>query len=184
MRALIDDLLKYSRVGMSGTSLQPIDCGATLKVVLSNLEVAVSESGARIDLGQLPEIVADSRQMEQLFQNLLANALKFRGQNAPEIQVSAQRCNAEGTQRPGWEFSVRDNGIGLEPRFAEKIFLIFQRLHQRGEYEGTGIGLAVCKKIVERHGGTIWVDSQPGAGATFRFTIPDQTPSAGEEAGT
>jgi len=171
MRALIDDLLKYSRVGTRREPFTLTDCGATLDVVRSNLEVAIAESGARIDVGPLPIIMADGRQLEQLFQNLLANAIKFRGERAPEIQVSAQRCN-DG-HPPGWQFTVRDNGIGLDPRFAEKIFLIFQRLHQRGEYPGTGIGLAVCKKIVAGHGGAIWVESQPGAGATFHFTVAD-----------
>jgi light-regulated signal transduction histidine kinase (bacteriophytochrome) len=163
-------------------------------MVTANLEVAIYESGAHRDQS-LPKVVADERQMEQLFQNLVANAIKFRGEAAPVVRVSARRfddltatgLHGDGNGPPGWMFSVSDNGIGIDPQFANKIFLIFQRLHHRNEYPGTGIGLALCKKIVERHGGHISVDSLPGNGATFRFTIPDkingQSPHAvvGEE---
>jgi signal transduction histidine kinase len=177
MRALIDDLLKYSRVGTRGAPFAPTDCNAILDAVLSNLEVAIEESGAEVQVDELPTLVADPRQLEQVFQNLIANAVKFRGEAAPQVTVSARRYEEEsldGRLSSGWKFSISDNGIGLDPQFAEKIFLIFQRLHHRGEYGGTGIGLAVCKKIVERHGGRISVESKPGTGATFQFTIPDR----------
>lgn len=181
MRTLIDDLLKYSRVGTHCAPFAAADCQAIVNVARANLEVAIAESGARVEIEPLPTILADERQLEQLFQNLLANAIKFRGEAPPQIHVAARRFDdlrASGLHRdddsgPGWMFSVRDNGIGLDPQFASKIFMIFQRLHQRGEYAGTGIGLAVCKRIVERHGGRISVESSPGAGATFHFTIPD-----------
>jgi signal transduction histidine kinase len=174
MRALIDDLLKYSRVGTRGNDFTPADCGAIVDLALANLEVAIAESRAQVRVDPLPSVLADPRQVEQLFQNLLANAIKFRSQIPPQISVTACRdADSSNGQRPSWHFKVSDNGIGLDPQFADKIFLIFQRLHQRGEYAGTGIGLAVCKKIVERHGGRIWVESQPGQGATFHFTIPD-----------
>ncbi len=195
MRTLIDDLLKYSRVGTRGTEFAPIDCGKVLNVISANLEVAIAESGAELRIDPLPTIIADERQFEQLFQNLLANAIKFRGESNPVVHVSARHfddltttpLHNGGHSHPGWMFSVRDNGIGIDPQFASKIFLIFQRLHQRNEYPGTGIGLAVCKKIVERHGGRINVDSKPGEGATFRFTIPDKInghpvrPNSGKE---
>jgi signal transduction histidine kinase len=177
MRALIDDLLKYSRVGTRGAPFVPTDCNAVLDVVQSNLQVAIQESGAAVEVDRLPTVIADRRQLEQVFQNLIANAVKFRSATTPQVRVSAQRYDDEspdGVRSRGWMFSVSDNGIGLDPQFAEKIFMIFQRLHHRGEYGGTGIGLAVCKKIVERHGGRISVESQSGAGAVFRFTIPDK----------
>jgi light-regulated signal transduction histidine kinase (bacteriophytochrome) len=127
----------------------------------------IEESGASVDWDQLPEVWVDQTQFIQLFQNLVGNAIKFRQkETAPQIYVSAEDSGAE------WLFSVKDNGIGIDPRHADRVFQIFQRLHTRAEYPGTGIGLAVCQKVVERHGGKIWVESEPGAGSTFRFTIP------------
>ena len=131
-----------------------------------NLEVAIAESDAEISFGSLPSLSADTSQMAQLLQNLIGNAIKFRGDSPPRIRVEATR------ESDDWRFSVQDNGIGIDPRYSDRIFQVFQRLHGIGQYPGTGIGLAVCKKIVERHQGNIWVESQPDAGATFFFTIP------------
>jgi light-regulated signal transduction histidine kinase (bacteriophytochrome) len=165
MKQLIEDLLAYSRVGTRGRELQATDCGAALARALANLRAAQEASGATVTHGALPEIVADPQQLAQLFQNLIGNAMKFRGEEPPRIHVACE-------QRPDvWVFTVRDNGIGLDPQYAERIFMMFQRLHTKAEYPGTGIGLAICKKIVERHGGRIWVESQPGKGCTFGFTI-------------
>jgi light-regulated signal transduction histidine kinase (bacteriophytochrome) len=116
--------------------------------------------------------MADSSQLRQVVQNLIGNAIKFRGERPPRVQVSAEPSVEAGSDRPRWLFAVRDNGIGIEPQYAERIFVLFQRLHTRADYPGTGIGLAICKKIVERHGGHIWMESQPGEGTTFFFTIP------------
>ena len=166
MQQLINDLLAYSRVGTKGGEFVPIDCELVLDRVMSNLRAATDESGAAITRDPLPSIVADSSQLGQLFQNLVGNAIKYRNEAPPVVHVGAQRKNGE------WLFSVSDNGIGIEPQFAERVFAIFQRLHTKAEYPGTGIGLAVCQRIVERHGGRIWVESELGRGATFRFTIP------------
>ncbi len=133
---------------------------------LANLKVPIEESGAVVDRGPLPTVMADKLQIGQLLQNLIGNAIKYHGDEPPRVHVSAEQ---EGNE---WVFSVRDNGIGIDPQFAERIFVIFQRLHNREKYPGTGIGLAICKKIVERHGGRIWLESQVGSGATFYFTIP------------
>lgn len=187
MKALLDDLLTYSRVGTRGMSLESTDCLAVLEDVLANLQVAIKESGAVITHDVLPTIMADASQFVQLFQNLVSNAIKFRSKEPPRLHISAKSI-AEGGRRKaglkseirnlkseikdGWLFSVRDNGIGIEPEYAERIFQIFQRLHTRTEYSGTGVGLAICKKIVERHGGHIWVESEPGRGSTFYFTMP------------
>jgi PAS domain S-box-containing protein len=168
MQQLINDLLAYSRVRTRGKEFEPTDCEAVLQGVLANLQTAIGESGAVITHELLPVVMADAWQLTQLFQNLIANAIKFHGEEPSRVQVSAER---DGNQ---WVFTVRDNGIGLEPEYAERIFLIFQRLHSRAEYPGTGIGLAICKRIVERHGGHLWVESQPGQGSTFFFTIPDR----------
>lgn len=168
MQALINDLLAYSRVGTRGKPFVPADCAAVLAGVLADLNVALQESGAVVTHAALPSVRADATQLMQLFQNLIANAIKFRGERPPEIRVGAERGAGE------WVFSVRDNGIGIEPQYFERVFGVFQRLHTRREYPGTGIGLAICKKIVERHGGRIWVESQPGQGSTFYFTLPDR----------
>jgi PAS domain S-box-containing protein len=165
MQRLINDLLTYSRVGTKGKEFEPTDCERVFEHSLKNLQVAIEEQEAVITHDPLPTVMADHVQLGQLFQNLIGNAIKFRGKEAPHIHLSA-RSNGNG-----WLFSVRDNGIGIALEYAERIFIIFQRLHNREEYPGTGIGLAVCKKIVERHGGHIWVESDPGKGATFYFTI-------------
>ena len=167
MQRLIEDLLTFSRVGTRGKGFEPADCNELLGRAVGNLRMAIEESGAFVGHDELPTVRADASQLTQLFQNLLGNALKFRA-GSPRILVSARKRGSE------WVFSVRDNGIGIDPKFRDRIFVIFQRLHGRGEYPGTGIGLAVCKKIVERHGGKIWVESEPGKGATFFFTLPGE----------
>jgi light-regulated signal transduction histidine kinase (bacteriophytochrome) len=167
MQRLINDLLAYSRVGTRGKPFQPEDANAILRQARDNLAKAIEDSGAIIFHDPLPTVKGDEVQLIQLFQNLLANAIKFHGQETPQIQVSAEINGRE------WVFAVKDNGIGIAPEHQERIFSIFQRLHQRSEYPGTGIGLAICKKIVERHGGRIWVESQNQAGSTFFFTIPE-----------
>jgi light-regulated signal transduction histidine kinase (bacteriophytochrome) len=166
MQRLIRDLLEYSRVGTHGKAPAPIDAGAALDNALANLHGAITEGGIQVERGPLPVVAADETQLAQLFQNLIGNAIKFRQGDAPRVSVSAQRVG------PEWQFTVADNGIGIEPQYGERIFVLFQRLHTREEYPGTGIGLAICKKIVERHGGRIWVESEAGNGSTFRFTLP------------
>ena len=166
MQTLINHLLSYSRVGTRGKGFETTDGNAVLKAALANLAAAIAESGAVITHDELPLIRADAAQLTQVLQNLIGNALKFRGAAPPAIHLGVQRRQAE------WLFSVRDNGIGILPDYFDRIFVIFQRLHTRNEYPGTGIGLAICKKIVERHGGRMWVESQAGAGSTFFFTIP------------
>jgi PAS domain S-box-containing protein len=166
MQRLIEDLLAYSRVGTRGAALVSTDANALLERVIASLKLAIEESGASVTSDRLPTIPADPGQLEHVFLNLVSNALKFRGAEPPRVHVSAARTNGD------WRFSVQDNGIGLEPQYFERIFVIFQRLHARTDYPGTGIGLAIAKKIVERHGGRIWVESQPGCGATFFFTLP------------
>jgi len=168
MHSLINDLLTYSRVGTRGKSLEPTDSETVLHLSLNNLRTAVEESGAELSYDSLPKVMSDSSQLEQLFQNLIGNAIKFRGKEPPRIHISA---SPNGNR---WVFSVRDNGIGIESEFKDRIFVIFQRLHGKDKYPGTGIGLAVCKKIVERHGGRIWVESELGKGATFYFTLPKE----------
>ena len=165
MQGLINDLLAYSRVGARVKGFEPTDCSAVLDQALADLKAAIEKSGAVVTYDPLPAVMADNSQLVQLFQNLIGNAIKFHVE-APRIHVSAEQKGKE------WVFSVRDNGIGIEPQYAERIFVIFQRLHTREDYPGTGIGLAICKKIVERRGGRIWVESQPGTGSTFYFTIP------------
>ncbi|NTW98516.1 MAG: GAF domain-containing protein [Geobacteraceae bacterium] len=166
MRSLINDLLSYSRVMRSNSELAETDSSKVLSRVLRDLELIIQETNAEITCGPLPVIQASQSQLGQLFQNLIGNAIKYRGVAAPKVAINAVR------QRNNWLFSVTDNGIGIAPEFYERIFTIFQRLHTRTEYPGTGIGLAVCQKIVERHGGKIWVESTIGRGSTFFFTIP------------
>ena len=168
MKTLISDLLAYSRVGTRGQPFELVDCSEVMKRVLKNLKVVIDEKHATVTYDPLPQIMADPTQMSQLFQNLISNAIKFHGANPPSVHISAER------QNDMWLFSVRDNGIGIEPQYAERIFVIFQRLHNRADYPGTGIGLAICKKIIERHGGMIWVASEIDNGSTFCFTIPDR----------
>jgi PAS domain S-box-containing protein len=165
METLINDLLAYSRIASQAQPLVQTNGATVLVNVLANLQVALAESGAVVTHDELPVVEADPTQLAQVFQNLIGNAIKFRGARTPVIHVSAE--NHEGT----WTFAVADNGIGIEPQYYDRIFQVFQRLHTRTEYQGTGIGLAVCKKIVERHGGSIWIESQPGTGSTFRFTL-------------
>ena len=165
MYQLVNDLLAYSRVGTRGNPFELVDCEEVFHKSVNNLKVAVEESGAVVTHDPLPKAVADFLQLEQLFQNLIGNGIKFRGEESPRVHVSA-RPNGDY-----WVFSVRDNGIGIPPEYKERIFVIFQRLHVRNKYPGTGIGLAICKKIVERHGGRIWVESEPEKGATFYFTL-------------
>jgi light-regulated signal transduction histidine kinase (bacteriophytochrome) len=166
MQRLIYDLLSYSRVGTRGKPPEAVPADAALDRALDNLKIAVEESRAVVERDPLPTITADDVQLTQVFQNLIANALKFRGDESPRVRVA---CEARGNE---WIFSVRDNGIGIDPQYLERIFIIFQRLHKRGQYPGTGIGLAMCKKIILRHGGRIWVESEPGKGSTFYFSLP------------
>jgi len=212
MYTLINDLLAYSRVGTCGREFEPTACEAVLATTLANLKAPIEENEAVVTHDPLPSVMANETQLVQLFQNLIGNALKFRGEHPPQIHVSAQKTEEfrdssstsqvakddgleistqqSAIQNPNfkvgnpksaignpqsseWVFSVRDNGIGIDPEHAKRIFVIFQRLHGKGEYSGTGIGLAVCKKIVERHRGRIWVESEPRQGTTFYFTIPD-----------
>ena len=170
MQRLILDLLAYSRVNTAGRQFEPTAMETVLKAALNNLTNAVKESQAIITHDPLPAVMGDDKQLAQLFQNLLSNAIKFSGAQPPRIHISAKQTDGE------WLFSVRDHGIGLDPQYADRIFVIFQRLHTREEYPGTGIGLAICKKIVERHGGRMWVESELGKGATFYFTLRDEEP--------
>jgi PAS domain S-box-containing protein len=168
MQTLIRDLLSYSRVGTQTQTFALTDSGAVLERAIANLQMAIAESVAVITHDPLPEVMVDPSQFAQLFQNLIGNAIKFRSDQPPQIHVSAQHIE------DAWQFSVRDNGIGIEPEYTERIFVIFQRLHRRADYPGTGIGLAICRKIVERHGGCLWIESEPGQGSVFYFTIPDR----------
>lgn len=165
LQTMINGLLEYSRVDRSGKSLEPADCGVILERAITNLKVAITESSAVITHDPLPTVMADDTQLLHVFQNLIANAIKFRGNEPPHIHISVTRNENE------WTFSVRDNGIGIDPEYNERLFNIFKRLHGR-EYPGIGLGLSICKKIINRHGGKIWVESEPGKGATFYFTIP------------
>jgi light-regulated signal transduction histidine kinase (bacteriophytochrome) len=166
MQRLINGLLQYSRVGTQGKPFQLVQCDTILNKALANLQMLLTESGAEVTHDPLPTLMADSTQLLQLFQNLIDNACKFRDDTAPHIHISAR------PERSQWLFSVRDNGIGIDPEYAERIFIIFQRLHSREEFPGTGLGLAICKKIIERHGGKIWVEFGNRKGTTFCFTIP------------
>ena len=166
MKQLIEDLLVYSRVGTRGKDFQPVDVEVPLRNALTNLRKSIEEASAAITWDPLPAAAGDDTQLAQLFQNLIGNALKFRSTSVPRIHISSKE------NEQGWEVAVTDNGIGIEPQYYERIFMVFQRLHNKTEYPGTGIGLAICKKVVERHGGRIWVESKPGEGSSFRFTIP------------
>jgi PAS domain S-box-containing protein len=166
MQILINDLLKYSRVGSRGQLLEQVDCEVVLQNVLRNLQVAIAEHKAVITHDVLPQVNADITQLTQLFQNLIGNAIKFHGEDPPNIHMGIEQRNDK------WLFSVCDNGIGIESQYVDRIFVIFQRLHNRTDYPGTGMGLAICKKIVERHSGNLWVESTPKQGSTFYFTLP------------
>lgn len=166
MQKLIHDLLAYSRVTTHGQSFKEIDARDSCAEALRDLAHAIADAGARVTVGTLPRVRADPTQLTHLFQNLVGNALKYRNARKPEICVSARNEGAFVI------FSIQDNGIGIEPQYCERIFQMFQRLHTAKEYSGTGIGLALCRKIVERHGGRLWVESTPGEGSTFLFSLP------------
>ncbi len=172
MQALIKDLLAYSRVGMRSKPFEPADCQGILEQILRDLRITIEASDAVITHDSLPVVMGDATQLSQLLQNLIGNAIKFRGQRPPEIHVGAERRGAE------WTFTVRANGIGIDAQYFKRIFFIFQRLHTQAEYPGTGVGLAICKRIVERHGGRLWVESEPGEGSTFYFTLLEDITSA------
>jgi len=166
MQNLINDLLEFSRVTTRAGEPEPTDSALVLNQVLSNLELYIKENKATVSHDPLPEVMADSTQLAQVFQNLIINGIKFHREEASRICISAEKKAGE------WLFSVKDNGIGIDPQYSEKIFELFKRLHNKEEYPGTGIGLAICKKIVGRHGGRIWVESELGEGSTFYFTLP------------
>ena len=168
MQGLIQDLLAYWRTGTNGKALREVSGDDALKEALTNLRRTIGESGAVVTHDRLPVIQTDDTQLTQVFQNLVGNAIKYRSAEVPRVHVSARKNGG-----PGWIFSVRDNGLGIDPQYFERIFILFQRLHGRNEFEGTGIGLAICKKILERLGGRIWVESQPGKGSTFHFALPE-----------
>jgi PAS domain S-box-containing protein len=168
MKQLIEDLLAYSRVGTRGRDFKPVKLEAVIARARTNLRAAMEESGAQLTHDALPEVEADEPQLVQLMQNLVGNAIKFRAAASPQIHVSAVERENE------YEIAVKDNGIGIEPQYFERIFMVFQRLHDKGQYPGTGIGLAICKKVVDRHGGRIWLDSAPGRGSSFHFTLPKE----------
>lgn len=172
MQRMIEDLLAFSRISTRNLRRRRVGIDQVVDTALANLRTALQESGATIERGTLPELLCDPSLLSQLFQNLVGNALKFRGQAPPLIRISA-------TPEPeAWQFAIQDNGIGIEPQHFHRLFRIFQRLHTRREYPGTGIGLAICHRIVERHGGRIWIESAPGAGSTFRFTLLDKDVAA------
>ncbi|HEX2333195.1 MAG TPA: PAS domain S-box protein [Burkholderiales bacterium] len=168
MKQLIEDLLAYSRLGTKGVDFKRVSADAALRRALFSLRTAIEETGAMVTRDPMPTLAADEIQLGQLFQNLIGNALKFRSASVPRINIAVKESTEE------YSFEVRDNGIGIEPQYYERIFMVFQRLHNKGEYPGTGIGLAICKKVVERHGGRIWVESRPGEGSSFFFTLPKE----------
>jgi signal transduction histidine kinase len=165
MQSLIHDLLGFSRIGDNGAELKATDCNPLLETALLNLAAAIQESGARIVHDRMPTVMANGPQLQQVFQNLIGNGIKFRGSEPPAIKISAEQKNAE------WIFAVSDNGIGIAAEQAKTVFVMFQRLHNRDEYAGNGIGLAICKKVIERQGGRIWLESPPQGGTTFKFTL-------------
>lgn len=166
MKRLINDLLAYSRVGKQDIGFKPVDCGTVLQAAISNLETLIKEQQAVVTHDGLPTVTGHESQLLQVFQNLIGNSIKYQREKPVKVHVGVE------LQKDHWLFSVRDNGIGIDPQFAEQIFDVFRRLHTAAEYSGTGIGLSICKKIIERHGGTIWVESELGEGSTFYFTFP------------
>jgi signal transduction histidine kinase len=176
MRELVDSLLAHSRVGLPA-QIGPIDCEALLDKILAGFKTAIAESGATVTHDPLPVVEGDAGQLEQVFSNLLSNALKFRGQEAPRVHVGVAGRGDE------WEFSVHDNGIGVPPRYAMQIFEMFERLHSHAQFPGTGMGLAICRKVVENHHGRIWLDADNGTGAKFVFTLPRSGGRRGAERG-
>jgi light-regulated signal transduction histidine kinase (bacteriophytochrome) len=169
MRVLIEDLLAYSRAGTNGKALHKVSSDNALKEALTNLRATIQESGAVVTHDLLPVITTDGTQLTQIFQNLVGNAVKYHGVAAPLVHVSAAKNGGNE-----WIFSVRDNGMGIDPQYFDRIFVLFQRLHGQTEFKGTGIGLAICKKMLGRLGGRIWVESQPGKGSTFHFALPEK----------
>jgi signal transduction histidine kinase len=176
MQTLIQDLLAFSRAGRKGATYGRVDCDRAMAEVMMSMGPAIEESRAVVKYAALPSVWSDRSQMTQLFQNLVGNAIKFRGKEPPLVSVEVEKA---GTH---WLFSVSDNGIGIAPEHIQNIFVVFQRLHSRAEYPGNGIGLAICKKIVERNGGKIWVEPTPGGGSTFKFTMPCEAPAPKEMA--
>jgi PAS domain S-box-containing protein len=168
MQRLISDLLNYSRLGRNGSRIEPLAAGDLVRCAVANLQGAIADSGAQIELHELPRINGERTQLVQLFQNLVGNSIKFRRESSPIVRISAAPAAESGFA----QFTVADNGIGIEPEYVERVFRIFQRLHERGKYPGTGIGLAIVKKVIEHHGGRIWIESTPGHGAQFHFTLP------------
>jgi PAS domain S-box-containing protein len=166
MQDLIRDLLTYSRVGRAALESKPVEMGVLVRRVLEEMQTSIAEANARIEVGDLPTLPGDITQLSRLVQNLVANALKFTGDAPPVVRISAERQEAD------WCFAVADEGIGVDPQYDERIFQVFQRLHAPNEYPGTGVGLAICRAITERHGGRIWVESSPGEGSVFKFTLP------------
>lgn len=176
MQSMIGDLLLYSRVGTRGGAFVRMDSAAAARGALKDLAAALQKAGAHVALGRLPRVVADRLQMRQVFVNLIGNAVKFQPPGAtPQVEVAARRGANE------WVFWVKDNGIGIAPDQAPRLFAPFRRLHSQEEFPGTGIGLSICRRIVERRGGQMWLESVPGEGSTFFFTIPDEVPEGGEE---
>ena len=167
LHRLINDLLDFSRLTTQGKEFTPVKCDDAAQAAVRNLSKAIEESDAKITIGPLPEVMGDDGQLVSLFQNLIGNAIKFRGEESPTVEVAAVESSGS------WRFSVADNGIGIDPQYSKRIFAMFQRLHNREEYSGTGIGLALCRRIVDRHGGHLWVESNPGEGATFFFEFPN-----------
>ena len=168
MQALIQDLLKFSRVGRAEIEPRATDCRTVVEHALTNLQAGVLDSKATVKWDSLPMVMADPSQLTQVFQNLIANAIKFHGPKTPVIRIDADKKDHE------WVFTVSDNGIGIQAENWQDIFVIFRRLHTRAEYEGNGIGLSICKKIIERHGGKIWIEAQAKPGCRFKFTLPSE----------
>ena len=168
MKRLIEDLLKISRVSTTGVEFKEVDLTDLVPQAVQNLKIALEESEGSVEIGEMPTVSADPGQIVQLLQNLIGNAIKYRGDVPPRVRVWSERLDR------AWRISVADNGIGIDEKYKERVFQMFQRLHTREQYSGTGIGLAVCRKIVHRHGGEIWVESKAGEGSTFHFTIPDR----------
>jgi signal transduction histidine kinase len=176
MQALINDLLAFSRITTQARPAEPTDIGEVIAEQIDNLAVAIDEAGATVTVeGEMPTLPVDRRQIGQVFQNLIANGIKFRGADPPHVRIGATRIDKA---EPIWEFSVSDNGIGIAPEYHDRVFAVFKRLHTRGTYPGTGIGLSVVKKVIDRHGGTIRIESEEGRGATFVFTLPEAPASA------
>jgi light-regulated signal transduction histidine kinase (bacteriophytochrome) len=174
MQRLIDDLLAYSRAGTQEYRIAPVDTEELVRDTLAGMQTTVNESGATIVVADLPTVRADEGQLRQLFQNLIGNGIKFKAEDPPRVEVAAEREDS------AWRFSVEDNGIGIDPRHADRIFTVFKRLHTRDKYPGSGVGLSICKRLVERHGGRIWVEQSELGGSRFCFTIPDRQPGATE----